>query len=86
MEKELGKLGGNLIQFDGTQHYKWLLPVYFKNKDYPDGSSEVNFLEVTTTSSKKVLIADQSVIDFGEIAVGARQIRDLIITNEGETL
>lgn len=76
-------MGGTLIEFEGTQHYKWILPVYFKAKDYPDGSSEINFLEVTTTSTKKVLIADQAVIDFGEIAVGGREIRELTITNEG---
>lgn len=32
------------MEFEGTQHYKWILPVYFKAKDYPDGSSEINFL------------------------------------------
>ena len=39
MDRQLSKIGGTLIEFEGTQYYKWLLPVYFKIKDYPDGSS-----------------------------------------------
>jgi hypothetical protein len=49
-ELELTKLGGKLYTFGETQHYQWLLPIYFKQKDYSDVSAEVNFLEITTTS------------------------------------
>lgn len=51
MDGELAKIGGTFIRFGSTQHYKWVLPVYFKKKDYPDASAEVNFLEITTTST-----------------------------------
>ena len=61
--------------FDGVQHYQWLLPVYFKQKDYSDISAEVNFLEVTTTTINKVLEISQVEVDFGEIAVGSRGVR-----------
>jgi hypothetical protein len=44
MEKELNKIGGKFIDFGSAQHYRWVLPVYFKKKDYPDASAEVNFL------------------------------------------
>jgi hypothetical protein len=38
-------MGGTLYDFgESTQHYQWLLPVYFKQKDYSDVSAEVNFL------------------------------------------
>lgn len=72
---ELTKMGGKLLSFNETQHYKWLLPVYFKQKDYSDVSTEVNFLEVTTTSIPKVLTIDHTELDFGEIAVGTRAVR-----------
>lgn len=48
---ELAKIGGTFIDFGNAQHYKWVLPVYFKKKDYPDASAEVNFIEITTTST-----------------------------------
>ncbi len=44
MEAQLTALGGKLLDFDSTQHYKWLLPIYFKQKDYPDASVQVNFI------------------------------------------
>lgn len=58
-------MGGKLFNFEGAQHYQWLFPVYFKQKDYSDVSAEVNFLEVTTTSIIQVLSIDQPEIDFG---------------------
>jgi hypothetical protein len=64
MEKELSKIGGTFIDFGTAQHYKWVLPIYFKKKDYPDASAEVNFLEITTTSTEKILVAEYSEIDF----------------------
>jgi len=75
MDAELTALGGKFIDFGNTQHYKWLLPIYFKQKDYPDASVEVNFIEITTTSTSKTLLIDQQEIDFGEIAVGTRAVR-----------
>lgn len=58
-------MGGKLFNFDDAQHYQWLLPIYFKQKDYSDVSAEVNFLEVTTTSISQVLSIDKPDIDFG---------------------
>lgn len=77
-------MGGKLFTFGTTQHYRWLLPIYFKQKDYSDVSAEVNFLEVTTTSIAEVLSIDCREVDFGEIAVGSRAVRDISITNKGE--
>lgn len=79
----MSKMGGKLFTFGDTQHYQWLLPVYFKQKDYSDVSTEVNFLEITTTSIVQVLTIDHSQLDFGEIAVGTRAIREVIISNNG---
>jgi hypothetical protein len=76
-------MGGKLFTFGDTQHYQWLLPIYFKQKDYSDVSAEVNFLEVTTTSIAEVLSIDCREVDFGEIAVGSRAVREVAITNHG---
>lgn len=78
-------MGGRLFTFGETQHYQWLLPVYFKQKDYSDVSAEVNFLEITTTSIAQVVCIDCREVDFGEIAVGSRAVREVVITNKGES-
>jgi hypothetical protein len=52
-------MGGKFFEFDKLQHYEWLLPIYFKQKDYSDVSAEINYLEITTTSIEKVLIIDK---------------------------
>ena len=61
-----------------------MLPLYFKQKDYSDVSAEVNFIEITTTSISQVLSIDKTEIDFGEIAVGTRAVREVIISNSSE--
>jgi len=52
-------MGGKIFRFPDIEHYEWLLPIYFKQKDYSDVSAEVNFLEVTTTSISQILTIDQ---------------------------
>jgi hypothetical protein len=44
LNKELEGMGGKFYDFDETQHCKWLMPIYFKQKEYPDASAEVNFI------------------------------------------
>lgn len=77
-------MGGKLFDFDETQHYRWIIPIYFKQKEYPDASAEVNFIEVTTTAVAKTLVIDKEEIDFGEIAVGSRAVREVTILNKGD--
>jgi hypothetical protein len=76
-------MGGKLFVLGDTQHYQWLMPVYFKQKDYSDVSTEVNFIEITTTAIPQVLTLDQTLLDFGEIAVGTRATRELLLSNSG---
>lgn len=59
------KIGGKVFNFEKTQHYKWLLPIYFKQKDYSDVSAEINYLEVTTTTIQEVLVINTKEVDFG---------------------
>lgn len=88
MEGELAKLGGKLKEFHEdtekhSQHYTWLIPFYFKFVDSPHTNKYVTYLEINTTSVQKSLVLDQTVIDFGEIAVGIRETKDILITNFG---
>lgn len=69
------------IFLDYSQHYNWLIPCYFKYQDMPDVAKQVIYLQIQTVTVKKSLLLDKNIIDFGEIAVGIRQIKELIITN-----
>jgi hypothetical protein len=50
----------------------------------PDVAKQVIYIQVQTVSVQKSLLLDKSFIDFGEIAVGIRQIKELIITNHSQ--
>lgn len=82
-EAQLIKMGGKVFSFNDAQHYQWLLPIYFKQKDYSDVSAEVNFIEITTTSISQILSIDKPEIQFGQIAVGTRAVREVVISNTG---
>jgi hypothetical protein len=61
-----------------------LIPVYFKYSDQPDSNKLITYLEITTVSVEKTLIVSESEIDFGEIAVGIRETKDVYIQNLSE--
>jgi hypothetical protein len=89
VDAELMKLGGQIKSFEEngfeSQHYKWLVPCYFKPEDEPETARSAMYLEITTVTTSKVLIADKGEINFGEIAVGFRKVEELLITNLGKT-
>ena len=86
---ELLKLGGKLKEFKvndfHSQHYNWLIPVYFRPKDDPETSRSAMYIEVSTVTTSKLLLSDKEEIDFGEVAVGFRKVEELLITNTGDT-
>lgn len=87
MIAELAKLGGRMQEFEvndfSSQHYTWLIPCYFKPIDEPETARSTMYVEVTTVSTSKVLEADKTEIDFGEIAVGFKKSEEIFITNRG---
>lgn len=89
MKGELAKLGGYMEEFEvkgfQSQHYTWLVPCYFKPMDEPETARSTMFVEITTVTTSKILIADKAEIDFGEVAVGFRKVEELLITNLGKT-
>lgn len=40
----------------------------------PDTSKSLTFIEINTVTVQKSLVLDKTVIDFGEIAVGIKEI------------
>ena len=80
---ELQKLGGNLYEFheesakEYSQHYEWIVPCYFSMKTEDGlGDPNVAWIQINTATVKKNLILNREEIDFGEVAVGIRKVRD----------
>ena len=86
---ELKRLGGVVTDFDvedehrRTQHYDWLLPVYYKTTDRTDGNLSVMYLEARTTTVKRSLIPNVDEMEFGEIPVAFKQTQEILIKNVG---
>lgn len=86
----LRSMGGRVTNFDmerasaRTQHYDWLLPVYFRSME-PNAGDAVKtlFLEVRTTTVPKTLVPNTNCLEFGEIPVAFKKTQEILITNEG---
>lgn len=72
---ELRCLGGVVTDFDmddehkRTQHYDWLVPIYYRNPDREDAELNCMYLEARTTTVKRTLIPNVDEMEFGEIPV-----------------
>lgn len=89
-EGELRRLGGKVYDFfvnDGkfflitlkieikrSQHYEWLIPIYYKNPEKEDTDVKVLYLEARTTTVKRTLIPNVESLEFGEIPVAFRKV------------
>lgn len=76
----LESMGGSVNNFDQelvsarTQHYDWLLPVYFRPMEAQAGDLvKTLFLEVRTTTVPKTLVPNTDVLEFGEIPVAFKK-------------
>lgn len=84
-------MGGRVTNFEierehaRTQHYDWLLPVYFRSMDQQaaDAGVKTVFLEVRTTTVPKTLVPNTSVLEFGEIPVAFKKTQEILIKNVG---
>ena len=88
IDAALKELGGKFNEFDDgkkqSQHYKWLVPCFFRPVSEPETSRTAIYIEINTVTTSKILVSDRSEINFGEIAVGFRKIDELLITNKGD--
>lgn len=90
---ELRSMGGRVYDFDmenkfkRTQHYEWLLPVFFRCMEKEEGEKEFRvrtmYLEARTTTVTRSLLSNVHVLDFGEVPVAQRVTKELLIKNIG---
>jgi hypothetical protein len=89
----LRTFGGRVFDFDvedefkRTQHYEWLLPMYFKCVDEDASLKEKKvrtlFMEARTTTVPKSLCSNVDQLDFGEVPVALRVTKEILVKNVG---
>lgn len=86
---ELRALGGEVTDFDQdhehkrTQHYDWLIPVYYKNADRADAELGCMYFQARTTTVKRSLIPNVDEMEFGEIPVAFKTTKEILVKNVG---
>lgn len=83
-------MGGRITDFEAdnpsarTQHYDWLLPVYFRSQEPGAGDTiKALYLEVRTTTVPKTLVPNTDVLEFGEIPVAFKKTQEILVKNVG---
>jgi hypothetical protein len=72
-------MGGKVTDFEiddenrRTQHYNWLVPIYYKLHDREEAEVNCFFIEARTTTVKRSLIPNVNSLEFGEIPVAFKQ-------------
>lgn len=67
----------NTLDTKRSQHYEWLIPVYYKNPDKEDTDVKVLYLEARTTTVKRTLVPNVESLEYGEIPVAFRKVLKL---------
>lgn len=88
---ELKTMGGKVFDFEKenkfkrTQHYEWLLPVFYKCIDEGQELKKMKtfYIEARTTTVPRTLVANVETLDFGEIPVAMRVVKEILIKNVG---
>ena len=69
------------LEIKRSQHYDWLIPVYYKNPEREDTEVKVLYLEARTVTVKRTLVPNVEVLEFGEIPVAFRKVQLIMISN-----
>ncbi len=72
-------------KFRRTQHYEWLLPVFYKCVDEGSEQKKIKtfYIEARTTTVPRTLVANVQTLDFGEVPVAMRVTKEILIKNVG---
>lgn len=57
-----------------SQHYEWLIPLYYKNPEKEDSEVNVLYLEARTVTVNRSLVPNVESLEFGEIPVAFRKV------------
>jgi hypothetical protein len=68
-----------------SQHYEWLVPVYYKSTESNKADDDVKtfYLEARTTTVFRSLVPSVKELDFGEIPVANRNVMEILVKNVG---
>lgn len=87
---ELDRYGGKVYDFfpednvRKSQHYEWLIPVYYKSAEKEHDEVKVFYLEARTTTVFRSLVPNVKELEFGEIPVANRRVLEILVKNVGE--
>jgi hypothetical protein len=73
----------NYLEVKKSQHYEWLVPIYYKNSDKEGEEVKVVFLETRTCTVFRSLVPNVENLDFGEIPVANRKVLEILVKNVG---
>lgn len=57
-----------------SQHYEWLVPVYYKNMEKQNAEPQVLYLKARTVTVMRTLVPSVESLEFGEIPVAFRKV------------
>ena len=67
-----------------SQHYEWLVPVYYRSAEKQDDELRCTYLEARTTTVFRSLVPNVQSLEFGEIPVANKRVTEILIKNVGE--
>lgn len=67
-----------------SQHYEWLIPVYYKSAEKENDDVKVFYIEARTTTVYRSLVPNVTSLEFGEIPVANRKVLEILVKNVGE--
>jgi hypothetical protein len=73
----------NYLEVKKSQHYEWLVPIYYKNSDKEGEEVKVVYLETRTCTVFRSLVPNVENLDFGEIPVANRKVLEILVKNVG---
>ena len=88
-DDELARMGGKVYDFNKddedrrSQHYEWLLPVFFRPTQTGIMDTKCMYLETRTTTIKRTIVPSVEEHNFGEIPVKNRETAQVWLKNVG---
>jgi len=56
-------------EFHRSQHYAWLIPIYYRSPDQSNNDVGCMYLQARTTTVKRSLVPNSEDLEFGEVPV-----------------